>query len=54
MIDARAQKVTGIVHFAVIRAPGLAPNAKRTRRIKDHESIVSIDAARRVLGYRPR
>ena len=30
------------------------PRAKRTRAIKDNESLISIDKARQVLGYRPR
>jgi nucleoside-diphosphate-sugar epimerase len=30
------------------------PKAKRKRAIKDNESLISIEKARRVLGYRPR
>ncbi len=30
------------------------PRAKRTRAIKENESLISIDKARQVLGYRPR
>ena len=30
------------------------PKAKRTRTIKDNESLISIAKAREVLGYRPR
>jgi nucleoside-diphosphate-sugar epimerase len=30
------------------------PKAKSTRAIKDNESLISIEKARRVLGYRPR
>ena len=94
-IDERVTKVTGIVHLAAIRAPGLAPNhvifetntvstynvfeAARQLGIKNivwassetvlglpfatpphkrafgpNETLLSIEKARRVLGYEPR
>lgn len=99
-IDDRVRGVTGIVHLAAIRAPGLAPNhvtfatntvstynvfeaarqlgiknvvwassetvlglpfddavypnVPRTREIDDHETLLSVAKASRVLGYEPR
>jgi nucleoside-diphosphate-sugar epimerase len=59
-VKLRGAEVFGIANADSVMSRGnedlleaVFPKARRTRRIKPTESLISIDKARRVLGYRP-